>query len=377
MDGTPPKKTFETALKELSDPDRAFPPASLYAFSELDRRQAGQLEAVWPGLPAERRLAFLEDLAELADSNEEVNAEAVCRVALEDALPEVRALAIASLWESNSFDLPGIFLTVLQHDPAAVARAAAASALGRFVFLAEVEELKTRQGKRIEEALLAHVRGDDELEVRRRALEALGYSSRPEVPDLIAAAYRHPAEPMRASALLAMGRSADERWREPVLASLTDLNPLVRYEAVRAAGELELPAALPGLIEALKDGDAEVRFSAIWALGQVGGERVRRALERLREEIEDEDEIDHIQETLDDLDFFEQMEDLILLDVAEPDDDVRTWDHASLDDDGLGDDDDGLSDDDDGNRGDDNGNRGDNDGPDDEDDEPAPRSRNR
>ena len=47
-------------------------------------------------------------------------------------------------------------------------------------------------------------------------------------------------------------------------------------------GEIALPVAMIDRIELLEDRDVEVRQMAIWALGQIGGKRARRALEACR-----------------------------------------------------------------------------------------------
>jgi HEAT repeat protein len=77
-----------------------------------------------------------------------------------------------------------------------------------------------------------------------------------------------------------MGRSADTRWDQEVQRELFSTNPEMRYEAARACGELQLSEAVDMLEELADDADAEVQQAAIWALGQVGGERAREILER-------------------------------------------------------------------------------------------------
>jgi HEAT repeat protein len=76
-----------------------------------------------------------------------------------------------------------------------------------------------------------------------------------------------------------MGQSADTRWDQEVRQELFSTNPEMRYEAARACGELQLPEAVDMLEELTEDTDAEVQQAAIWALGQVGGERAREILE--------------------------------------------------------------------------------------------------
>jgi HEAT repeat protein len=84
---------------------------------------------------------------------------------------------------------------------------------------------------------------------------------------------------MRISAVFAMGRSADTRWEQEVQQELFSTAPEMRYEAARACGELQLSDTVSMLEELTEDADIEVQQAAIWALGQIGGDRAREILE--------------------------------------------------------------------------------------------------
>jgi HEAT repeat protein len=78
-----------------------------------------------------------------------------------------------------------------------------------------------------------------------------------------------------------MGRSLDrERWGDMVIDDLSHENPQVRFEAARAAGELQLDEAVPALGELLNDADSEVQEMSIWSLGEIGDDEARQLLER-------------------------------------------------------------------------------------------------
>jgi HEAT repeat protein len=122
------------------------------------------------------------------------------------------------------------------------------------------------------------------------------------VPELIQEAYEADDLKMRASAVHAMGRSYDQDWGEIILDELLNEEPEMRYEAARAAGELELEEAIPTLGQLLMDEDREVTENAIWALGEIGGDAARRLLEDVleRAEIMDDTELlEAIEEALD------------------------------------------------------------------------------
>jgi HEAT repeat protein len=186
--------------------------------------------------------------------------------------------------------------------------------------MGEFDEIPERVLRQVEDALLAAATGGDTSLVRRRAVESLGFSSRPEVPALIEAAFAQSDPDWIVSALFAMGRSSDERWQDQVLAGLTNDHLRIRSAAVEAAGELALRAARPLLLEMLQEEEEpEMVRSVIWSLSQIGGEDVRTVLITLLDQIEDEETAEFLEEALQNLDFTEEMNrfDLMALD---PDD---------------------------------------------------------
>jgi HEAT repeat protein len=314
----PVTPSFAKTLALLLDNNQPFPPRALYQFSDLAAEDLAALAAAWPQIDATRRCNLLEDLDDLNEANFEVAFDDVFLLGLADESAPVRVAALRSLWESEAPGLMARLIDFLQHDPSEDVRAAAALALGRYVYLGEVDEIPAAQARRVEAALLAVIQSQEPLEVRRRALEAMAYSSQPQVAPLIAEAYAASNERLRVSAVFAMGRSADERWTEPVLAELESVSPELRFEAVRAAGELELEDAVPALTRMTQDGDLQVREAAIWSLGQVGGEAARKALKRsLREAAPDER--DFIRDALDNLDFTDEIHALPMFGFEDPD----------------------------------------------------------
>jgi HEAT repeat protein len=219
-----------------------------------------------------------------------------------------------NLWECEDPSLGHRLSALLLADPETEVRAAAAAALGRFVYLGEVEEISAQLLQEVEDRLLVAERGDGDEVVRRRSLESLGYSSRPEVPPLIEAAYRSGDERLMQSGLKAMARSANPAWAASVLENLHQPAPGLRAEAARAAGELELRESADELIELTEDAIDEVRQAAIWSLAQIGGESASRALARLLEAVEDEDEAALLEDALDYIAFVDGTRDIPLLD---------------------------------------------------------------
>lgn len=304
----PQKKSFpfSEVISALLDTGKAFSPRYLHSFSDLNPKDLEDLKKAWPRVPADRRVNLVEDLENVMDSDTLVNFDNVARFALDDEDARVRAVAMRLLWETDDTRLVPIFTRMMQKDPDPVVRASAATALGMFVYLGELEEIRRDIHDLVVSDLLDEYEAGTDALVRRRVLESLGFSSNERIPALIQAAFDSNSSDWMASALFAMGRSADNRWEPAVLSSLDHPTPDVQLEAVRAAGLLELGTARQHLIDLLTreeevEVDEDVVDAAIWALSQIGGEGVRETLEELLEKTEDEEQASYIEDALDNL----------------------------------------------------------------------------
>lgn len=299
---------FENLLESLLDEETRLHPRNLYRLSDLDPAEIELLAKTWPKIPLWRRQALLEDLEELGQADTILSFEAVARQAIEDDDPKVRSIAIRILNDYQIKDLIPKFLDILTEDKDAQVRAEAALALGYFVYLGELDELPNQTQREIETALFTIIDNDPAKLVRRRALEAVSFSSHADVAGIIQKAFDSGDRDWMVSAVFSMGRSADRRWSENVIAMLEHKTPALRAEAARAAGELEIKGAAPQLIELIDDPDKNVHSASIWSLSQVGGEGVRQTLEWLLEQAEDYDEINLLEAALDNLAFTEDIE---------------------------------------------------------------------
>jgi HEAT repeat protein len=306
--------SFEQLLELLSDATQPFPSAKLAELSDLDVERVQQLCDVWNQFPVDRRRTLIHEIGIQAELRFELTFEQVNRLALSDPDSDVRAIAIQNLWECENPDLVPHFLSSLNEDLTSQVRAAAAKALGLFVWLGEIDKLSEDLLHQIEEDLIRATQEDQEEDVRRYCLESLGFSSRKEVPPLIDQAYHSDDEAYVRSALYAMGRSASDQWGSYVLIEMDNPSPIIRKEAARAAGELELREAIEPLIELLDDVNIPVRDSAIWALGQLGGDRAADALLLILDNAEDEELVQTLEEALDHLAFVNDTHDFLLID---------------------------------------------------------------
>jgi hypothetical protein len=337
MDSPNPKEfTFEEVKAALLDNANPFPTQMLYFFSDISRKDLRALTKIWPEIWLERRRGLLEDMENMAEADTILFFDNVAQMALDDEDPVARSTAIRLLWQSEEESLAPRLLQMLVEDPHPVVRAAAATGLGIFVYLGELEEISRETYQKVLNSLIEAHRGSDEVMVRRRALESLGYAGHPDVSVFIQQAFETNDEDWLQSALFAMGRSYDqERWAKSVLKMFAHPDMIVRYEAIRAAGELELSSAREALFDLLEEGtdNDEVYFAVIWSLSKIGGQGVRRLIEMNLEEAVDADEIQLLEEALENLDFTEQVNSFDMMVVDE--DDPSDWVDTNGDDYGL------------------------------------------
>ena len=325
--------SFKQVVAALLDEATPFPAYNLHRFSDLPPADLKALLKAWPQVSPRRKQTLLEDLEDLAEADTLMCFDDLARALLTDPDGPVRTQAIHLLWENEDEKLIPTFIEILNEDEVTEVRAAAATALGRFVYLGEIEEIPAKALLDVEENLLAATTSAKAVLVRRRALEALGYSSRPEVPPLIEAAYRQKKTDWLASALYAMGRSCDPRWKKQVLSQLHAADEEVRTEAIRAAGELNIDTARSIMLDLLEDEeDGEIRGEIAWALSKIGGEGVRTRLEELLDAEPDDDEAEILEEALENLSFTEDMARFEMFDFDPDEDEDKKDDEADEDD---------------------------------------------
>jgi HEAT repeat protein len=312
--------TFRNKLHQIAT-DKEVHTSNLYILSNMNKETLDIFKEVWPTIVFQRRRDIMQELVELSEANFEVNFDPVFLLGMTDEDGEVRAAAINGLWEDENPALIGPFIHLLKTDETPVVRAAAAIALGKFVYLGEIEKVNQAQATLAEDALLETIRlGSEELDVRRRAVESIAFSSRPGVAQIIENAYYDDNEKMQVSAIFAMGRSADTTWRPQVIAELENDYSEIRYEAARACGELEAGDAVNKLIELIEDDpDLQVQEMAIWALGRIGGREAKEVLEECLES-DNEAIVQAAEEALDELNLFSDSFDLF--DFGEDEDDA-------------------------------------------------------
>ena len=295
-------------IEILQDLNRPFPAEYLHIFSDITAADLAEIKKAWPQIPILRKINLLQDLEAMMESDTLLSCDDFARFALQDDNPDVRSHAINLLWDSEDPRLTRTFGNILVQDSNEIVRANAASALGKFVLLGELEEISQRYFDQTLDLLLEHYDKEVFDEVKQEILRSLSYCGKQEIAKLIKEAYETNKKAWKIAALESMGRSADNRWKDHVLANLSNEDADLQYEAIRAAGELELKASREILLRVLAEeaGNNDVFYQTIWALSKIGGGSVRETLQDLLENSNDDEEIEVLEMALDNLDFTDE-----------------------------------------------------------------------
>jgi HEAT repeat protein len=276
---------FEKIIAGLGSTDEPLHNTDLAELSNPGTEDMKVFRAYWPDISPERREQIVERLVELAEESVELNFDAIFRYCLKDESSGVRSKSIEGLWENEETSLITPLIEMLENDVSEDVQAEAAKALGKFTLLAEHGRLRGQHAEKVQEALLSAI-GDERksAEVNRRALEAIAPVSLPEVREAIADAYKSGNRVLKASAIFAMGKSCDPVWMPVLLSELASKDAEMRYEAAGACGELEQEEAVPSLINTVNDDeDIDVRIAAVQSLGRIGNAPARECLKHFLE----------------------------------------------------------------------------------------------
>jgi len=274
---------IQTTVGALTqDPDGPISSTVFYGLANLSDDELAQLDAVWQSLDPAYRRKVMRRLVDVSEVNIELDYNTLGHYALDDNDPGVRDAAVELLFDDMSVGLMDRLIDMSQWDEAPRVRAAASIALGRFIQAGEFEELPERDASRAQDAMVTVWTNDNEdIEVRRRALEAISNGTHEIVEEAIKDAYQSLEHSLQVSAIYAMGRSADQQWAPIVIRELDSDDDEKVFEAARAAGELELEDALAGLVRLANGVDREIAEVSIWSLGEIGGRDAMRALDVL------------------------------------------------------------------------------------------------
>ncbi len=294
--------TFDDVIAAISDKKQPLTTSLIQRLSNISEAERQSLIAAWGGIPLDRRRHLLKRMIEILEADFEMDFGAVTRLALTDLDDELREAAVDASWTDESGDMMNRLMPLASIDIAPRVRAAAMSALGRFILQGELGKFDRQLARQAENvAIRLYNNKDEDPLVRRRALEAIANCSRSEVSGMVKDGYASKNPLLRIGAVFAMGRTCDAKWAPTILSELSSDDPEMRFEAARSAGELELEEAVPQLAALLDEGSRQIMKMAIWALGEIGSAEAQQLLEDRLEQAEsshDDELLESIEEAL-------------------------------------------------------------------------------
>ena len=264
------------AIEALNQPGD-IEPELVGALSHLLRTDLSEVAAAWGSLPVERRLEILTQLSRSERQNGRLDFNAIYGMALGDAEPRVRRLAIDSMVTDNGPAHIERLAGLAEHDGDRYVREAAVVRLAPFALMAELGDLPEPWPDRLR-SLLLRLYGDESAPVggRREALASVGYLDSIAVERAIEDGFEQDA--FQLWAMRAMGRTANPDWLDTLAGEAEHPDPAVRQEVARAIGELADERGVETVADLVDDTELEVRLAAIKALGQIGGDDAREPL---------------------------------------------------------------------------------------------------
>ena len=270
---------IEETIADLGNSDQPLRSSKLAELSNLNSEELGFLKQVWATIEPKRRRQIVYRLVELAEDDFELNFDSIFKNCLGDQDAEVRSKAIKGLWENEEPSLINPLINLLEQDSSEKVQSAA-TALGKFAMLAEHRKLRSCHVSKVCQALLTAISDKSKpIEVKRRALEAAASINLPQVERTIMEAYQSHNSKLRVSSIYAMGKNCNPSWLPILVKELGNADAEIRYEAAEACGELGEEEA-PHLIELVNDPDTEVQLAVIQALGRIGGTEAKNCLEK-------------------------------------------------------------------------------------------------
>ena len=300
---------FNQVIDSLLDDNAQFPIAYMMSLSDITPANLNLLKKSWGQISPERKAILMENIEVIHEAEITSNFEDIAELAIDDVNSAVRTSGLRLFWDYENAHLIRKFIDLLKNDPDVGVRSQAASTLGKYMYLSEIESIDPKYREMIDDVFIKVLRSNENELVRQKALESFGYSSNPEVKAFIHTAYNSGDYNWISSSLEAIGRSADENYASLVLPMLAHPDIRIQREAVFAAGELELSSARKLLLRMAMelDQDEDLWVQAILALSKIGGDGVLEAFEKLLEDATTDEEEDFLNEAIENLNLTNDM----------------------------------------------------------------------
>ena len=217
---------IDAFIKAIADESEPLSEAPFHEASDPSPSEVVEFDRFLSTLDGEERRVVLTTMVEQAEENLELDFTSIFRHFLKDEDDHLVQLGIEGLWEQEERWLITELVDLLRSERGAQVRAASAVALGKFPVLALEGKIPPQEGALIYRVLMDFLEDEiEDLEVRRRCLEALAPYNTEEVRDYIRWAYDDEDQDLRSSSIYAMGKTGELSWLPTLLRELESTTP--------------------------------------------------------------------------------------------------------------------------------------------------------
>jgi len=119
--------------------------------------------------------------------------------------------------------------------------------------------------------------------IKEGACKALGKIGDKRATDILIENLTHPDESVRYQAAIALGRIGDQKAVKPLIQIYQNQDdPLVRSEAAKALGILGNPSVIKILLSVLKkENDRFIKYHTVTSLGKIGDAKAKKPLQKI------------------------------------------------------------------------------------------------
>ena len=251
----------------------------LSCLGDLQEEDRTELASFWGLVSQVRRLRVAHGCRELAQDSSVFRGGALFRFLLSDHDPQIRTEAVRALGLDPEVASFTAVLAQMKAETDEWVRIAAASSIGCFLLAGELEPWPVPVQTQAT-ALLIGWSQDGSADLIGAALPNLGFSSRPEVKEVLTQNLVSSWEVRREAALAGIANTADVRWESRIMKVWhEDMELSVRTAALKAAGQLGLQVFLDICLNVIEfENEIQLRLGAIEALGNIGGAVAARGL---------------------------------------------------------------------------------------------------
>ena len=239
--------------------------------SDLNDNEYNNFVNTWNILDLESKSKLIGRLYELSEENSDLNFEKLFKLGLQSTDESIIYSSLEGLWESEGHDTLRRLIRLANTNLSPHVKGSVMTHISRFILLGHDGRINSVMLENIHQLLKsAYTNKDEPTEIRRRALESLGYFDDLETQEYIKEAYASNNPVLKVSSIYSMGKTCNDIWIPILIEELKNEDPEVRYESVEALVEIGQDDCADVLMDLITDDDQQVRLSIISGLGKLG-----------------------------------------------------------------------------------------------------------